>query len=69
MQTKCRQEMDKQVEEEIGAQLLPRDQALSVFEKLQKLQRKIDEEFRKDEKFDELTEEKQAEKLFELEYK
>ena len=40
-----------------------------MFEQLQKLQRSVDEEFRKDETFDELAEEKQAEKLFELEYK
>ena len=48
MQTKCRQEHDKKEQEELGAQLLSREQALSIFEQLHKLRIQIESNFKKD---------------------
>ena len=75
MQTQCRLEQDKQIQAELGEKILSRDQVLSIFEQLQRLQRQIQTEFEKDQPKDadgqvtKLSEEKEAETIFELEYK
>jgi len=67
MQAKCRQEELKQIEADLGDKVLTKEQLLSIFEQLLKLENQVKTEFEEEEKVTGV--EMDQEKMLDLQYK
>ena len=75
MQERCRKEEEKQIQAQIGGQVLSREIVLLIFEQLQRLEKQITNQFIKELPIEQeegkevSTDQLDSEQMFELQYK